>query len=113
MEIKETADFSHFTALDMRVGRVVKVEDAETRKPLYRMIVDFGPDMGTKVSIAGYAGYGKEELIDRLVIAVINFGPKKLGPETSEIFILGAVNADGKAVYLTPESDVPIGEVVV
>jgi tRNA-binding protein len=111
--MKETADFSHFGALDMRIGRVTKVEDAETRKPLYRVAVDLGPEIGTKVSIAGYAGYPKEDLIGRLVVAVVNFAPKRMGPETSEIFILGAVNDDGKAVYLTPESPVPLGAVVV
>jgi tRNA-binding protein len=111
--MKERTDFSHFTALDMRIGRIVSVEDAETRKPLYRVTVDFGPEIGAKVSIAGYAGYPKDELIGRLVVCVINFEPKRMGPETSEIFILGAVNAAGKAVYLTPESEVPLGTVVV
>jgi len=110
--VKETADFSSFTALDVRVGRVVRVEDAETRKPLYRMSVDFGPEIGTKVSIAGYAGYDKEELLDKLVVAVINLAPKKMGPESSELFILGAVNAEGKAIYVTTESEVPLGTVV-
>ena len=111
--MKETADFSCFTALDIRVGRVVGVEDADTRKPLYRVKVDFGPEIGVKLSVAGYAEYPKEELMDRLVVAVINFGPKKLGPETSEIFVLGAMKGDERAVYLTPESDVPLGSVVV
>ncbi|RPJ40964.1 MAG: protein secretion chaperonin CsaA [Candidatus Latescibacterota bacterium] len=110
--MKETADFAHFSALDMRVGRIVHVEDAETRKPLYRVTVDLGPEAGTKLSIAGYAGYPKEELLGRLVVAVINFAPKRVGPETSEIFLLGAVNADGKAIYLTPESPVPPGTTV-
>ncbi|MFH1680412.1 MAG: protein secretion chaperonin CsaA [Candidatus Eisenbacteria bacterium] len=111
--MKEKADFSHFAVLDMRIGRVVKVEEADTRKPLYRMTVDFGEEIGTKVSIAGYAEYPKEELLGRLVVAVINFEPKRMGPEVSEIFILGAVNEEGKAVYLAPESDVPPGTVVV
>ncbi|MBM3319198.1 MAG: protein secretion chaperonin CsaA [Candidatus Eisenbacteria bacterium] len=111
--MKDKADFAHFSALDMRVGRVVRVENAETRKPLYRVTVDFGGEIGTKVSVAGYADYPKEELLGRLVVAVINFEPKRMGPELSEIFILGAVNAEGKAIYLTPESDVPLGATVV
>lgn len=110
--MKEPADFSHFLALDMRVGRVVGVEDADTRKPLYRVTVDFGPEIGTRVSIAGYADYAKDDLMGKFVVAVINFPPKKMGPETSELFILGATNADGKAVYVTTESEVPLGTVV-
>jgi tRNA-binding protein len=111
--MKPTADFSHFEALDFRVGRVVQVEDAETRKQLYRVTVDFGPEIGTKVSCAGYCNYEKDELMGRLVVAVINFAPKKMGPETSEVFILGAVSEGGEAVFVTPESEVPLGVVVV
>ena len=50
--VKTTADFSHFEALDIRVGRIVKVEDAQTKKPTYRMTIDFGPDIGTKIPAA-------------------------------------------------------------
>ncbi|MFH1279834.1 MAG: hypothetical protein ABIK65_15815 [Candidatus Eisenbacteria bacterium] len=111
--MKEPVDFSRFLDLDMRVGRVVGVEDANTRKPLYRVTVDFGEEIGTRTSIAGYADYPKEALMGRLVVAVLNFPPKKMGPETSELFILGAENAEGRAVYVTVESEVPLGQVVV
>ena len=111
--MKPTADFSHFEALDFRVGRVIKVEDAETRKPLYRVTVDFGPEMGRKVSCAGYCNYAKEELMGRLVVAVVNFAPKKMGPETSEAFILGAVDEKGEGIFVVPERDVPLGSIVI
>jgi len=111
--MKPTAEFSHFEALDLRVGRVVRVEDAETRKPLYRVTVDFGPEIGEKVSCAGYANYPKEELMGRLVVCIINFAPKKMGPETSEIFILGAVDEGGEGIFVTPERDVPLGAIVI
>ena len=111
--MKPTADFSHFEALDLRVGRVVRVEDAETRKPLYRVAVDFGPKIGEKVSCAGYTNYPKEKLMDRLVVCILNFAPKKMGPETSEIFILGAVDENGEGIFVTPEEEVPLGSIVI
>jgi len=113
MNMKETADFSHFAALDLRVGRVVQVEDADTRKPLYRVTVDFGPEIGTKRSVAGYTNYAKEDLDGKLVVACINFEPKKMGPELSEIFILGAMAGGDDPILLKPEEDVPLGATVV
>jgi tRNA-binding protein len=107
--MKPMANFSHFEALDMRVGRVVRVEDAATRQPTYRITVDFGPEVGTKVSCGAYRRYTKEELLGKLVIAVVNFGPKKMGPETSEVLILGAPTAKNETIYLTTESEVPLG----
>jgi tRNA-binding protein len=109
MPMKPMANFSHFEALDMRVGRVVRVEDAATRQPTYRITVDFGPEVGTKVSCGAYRRYTKEELLGKLVIAVVNFGPKEMGPETSEVLILGVPNAKDETIYLTTESEVPLG----
>lgn len=111
--MKPTADFSSFDALDLRIGRVVKVEDAETRKPLYRVTVDLGSEIGEKVSVAGYANYPKEELVGRLVVTVVNFAPKKMGPEMSELFILGAVGENDEGIFITPESDVRPGSIVI
>lgn len=110
--MKSTVDFSHFDKLDIRVGRIVNVEEAATQKPTYRMTVNFGPEIGTKVSCGGYRHYTKEALIGKLVVAVMNLEPKIMGPETSEILILGATNENNDAIYMMPESDVPLGAAV-
>lgn len=107
--MKDTTSFEHFDALDIRVGRIVKVEDAETKKPTYRITVDFGSEVGTKISCGAYRNYPKEELLGKQVIAVVNFGVKQMGPEKSEVLILGVPNEQGETIYLTPQADVPLG----
>lgn len=107
--MKPTADFSHFDALDIRAGRVVKVEAAATRKPTWRLTVDLGPEIGTKVSCGAYRDYTPDALLGKTVICVTNFGPKKMGPEISEVLVLGIANAQGETIYLTTESAVPPG----
>ena len=97
--------FSDFEKVDMRVGRIVNVEDSLSRKPTYRFTLDFGPEIGTKVSCAALTRYGKEELLGALIIAVINFPPKKMGPETSEVLILGVPDRKGGVIRLQPERD--------
>src|SRR5262249_4123661 len=112
MAIKPTADFASFDALDIRAGRIVKVEDAQTRKPTYRLSIDFGPEIGSKVSCGAYRNYAKEALLGRTVICVINFATKKMGPETSEVLVLGVANPAGETIYLTTEQNVPLGAIV-
>jgi tRNA-binding protein len=112
MTIKSTADFQNFAALDIRAGRIVQVEDAKTRKPTYRLTIDFGSEIGTKVSCGAYRNYAKEALLGKTVICVVNFGSKQMGPEISEVLVLGIANAAGETVYLTTEQDVPLGAVV-
>lgn len=107
--VKPTADFSHFEALDIRVGRVVKVEDAETKKPTYRMTIDFGPDIGTKISCGAYRNYPKDALLGQQVVAVVNFAPRKMGPEVSEVLVLGVPNENGETIYVTPQQPVALG----
>ncbi|MGI9626498.1 MAG: protein secretion chaperonin CsaA [Longimicrobiales bacterium] len=110
--MKEQAEYASFQALDIRVGRIVKVEEAETRKPTYRMTVDFGEEVGLKVSCGALTNYPKEELEGRQVIGIVNFPALKMGPERSEVLILGAPNEDGATIHLKPESDVPLGALV-
>jgi len=81
MAIKPTADFGNFDALDIRAGRIVRVEDAQTRKPTYKLTIDFGPEIGTKVSCGAYRNYAKNALLGKMVICVLNFGVKKMGPD--------------------------------
>ncbi|MBI2109210.1 MAG: tRNA-binding protein [Parcubacteria group bacterium] len=109
---KVTAEFKNFEALDIRVGKIVNVEDTETKKPTYKVTIDFGGEVGTKVSCAGYRSYAKEDLLGKLIIAVVNLPPKQVGPETSEVLILGVSDKDDKAVYLTPQSEVSLGSKV-
>lgn len=109
MPIKPTADFSHFDALDIRVGRIVKVEDAATKKPTYKMTIDFGPGIGTRISCGAYKSYPKESLVGQQVLAVVNFAPRKMGPEISEVLVLGVPNANDETIYVTPQRPVAPG----
>lgn len=106
--MKEITSFENFDALDIRVGKIVKVEDAMTKKPTYRLTVDFGPEVGLKVSCGAYCNYSKEELVGKQIIAVLNFGVKQMGPEKSEVLVLGVKNEKGETVYLTPQTEVPL-----
>jgi len=97
-----------FVKLDIRVGKIIEVEDAETKKPMYKIKVDFGP-LGKKQAIAGIKpNYSKEELLNKKFIFVINLEPKKIGNVLSECMILAATQGD-KVVVLQPERDIEIG----
>jgi tRNA-binding protein len=109
---KPTADFAHFDALDIRAGRIVRVEDAQTRKPTYKLTIDFGAEIGTKISCGAYRNYAKGALLGKTVICVLNFGIKKMGHEVSEVLVLGVANAAGETIYLTTEQSVPLGAAV-
>ena len=112
MGTKPTAEFGNFDALDIRTGRIIRVEDAQTRKPTYKLTIDFGPEIGTKVSCGAYRNYAKEALLGKIVICVINFGVKKMGPEISEVLVLGVADEAGGTIYLTTEQNVPLGAAV-
>ena len=103
--------YAEFERVDIRVGRVIEVEDfPEARKPAYRLRIDFGPGLGIKKSSAQMTGhYTKADLLNRLVVAVVNFPPKQIGPMQSEVLTLGVPDADGGVVLLVPERDVPLG----
>lgn len=110
--MKKTALFDSFEDLDIRVGRVMTVEEARTRKPTYRLTVDFGPEVGVKRSCGAFRNYPADALTGRLVIGVVNFDAKQMGPEISEVLVLGVTNSAGQTIYLTPESDVAPGTAV-
>jgi tRNA-binding protein len=103
--------YAEFERVDIRVGRVVDVQDfPEARKPAYKLRIDFGPGIGIKTSSAqATALYSAEQLLNRLVMAVVNFPPKQIGPHRSEVLTLGVPDGQGGVVLLTPERDVPIG----
>jgi tRNA-binding protein len=103
--------YAEFERVDIRVGRVVGVDDfPEARKPAYKLRIDFGGSIGVKKSSAqATKHYSKEALLNRLVVAVVNFPPKQIGPYMSEVLTLGVPDGDGGVVLLVPERDVPLG----
>jgi tRNA-binding protein len=105
-----TIDVADFERVDMRVGRVLLAEPfPEARKPAYKLRIDFGP-LGLRTSSAQLTvHYQPEELPGKLVIAVINFPPRQIGPVRSEVLLLGVPDADGAVVLLEPSGDVPLG----
>jgi tRNA-binding protein len=103
--------YADFDRVDIRVGRVIDVQEfPEARKPAYKLRIDFGSEIGVKKSSAqATKHYTKEQLLNRLVVAVVNFPPKQIGPFMSEVLTLGVPDGDGGVVLLTPERDVPVG----
>ena len=107
----ESLSFDDFLKVDIRVGRIVKAEPfPQARKPAYKLKIDFGPDIGVKKSSAQITRhYTPESLRGRMVMAVVNFPPRQIGPVMSEVLTLGVPDADGDVVLLAPDKDVPIG----
>ena len=103
--------YAEFQRVDIRVGRIVAVDDfPEARKPAFKLRIDFGGEIGVKKSSAQTTQYySKEELLNRLVVAVVNFPPKQIGPYMSEVLTLGVPGPDGGVVLLAPEREVPLG----
>jgi tRNA-binding protein len=103
-------DYDQFLAVDMRVGRVTAVEEfPEARKPAWKLTIDFGPEIGVKRSSAQITNYARDELEGRLVVAVVNFPPRRIGPFESQVLCLGASDEEGRVILLEPRSDVPLG----
>ena len=100
-----------FQRVELRVGRVVEAEPfPEARKPAYRLRVDFGPDIGELKSSAQITDlYDADELRGRLVVGVVNFPPKQIGPMMSECLVTGFHDPEGRVVLCVPDADVPLG----
>jgi tRNA-binding protein len=102
--------YSDFEKVDVRVGRIVTVEDfPQARKPAYKLSIDFGPEIGVKRSSAQVTNYSKEELLGRLVMGVVNFPPRQIGPFFSEVLTLGVPDGNGDVILLSPTKEVPLG----
>ena len=105
------ATIKDFEKLDIRAGKIVNVEDVpEAIKPVFKLTIDFGEEVGVKVSCAQVKpNYSKEELMGKQVIGVVNFPPRKIGPVESQVLTLGLPDSDGKVVLLHPEREIPLG----
>lgn len=103
--------YDDFEKVDIRVGRILRAEPfPEARKPAFRLWIDFGDEIGEKKSSAQITqNYGIEDLPGRLVVAVVNFPPRQIGPMRSEVLVLGVPDEDGEVVLLTPERKVSVG----
>jgi tRNA-binding protein len=103
--------YQDFENVDVRVGRVVRVDDfPEARKPAWKLTIDFGAEVGLRRSGAQLKSiYTREELLGRLVLAVVNFPPKQIGPFMSECLTLGLPDERGDVVLIGPDRDVPLG----
>ena len=105
------ATFEDFRKIDMRVGRVLEVEQfPEARVPAWKLTIDFGPEIGEKRSSAQITHYGRDELLGRLVVGVVNFPPKRIAGFPSEVLVLGALDDEKGVVLLAPYSDVQPGD---
>ncbi|MEW6610663.1 MAG: tRNA-binding protein [Patescibacteria group bacterium] len=105
------ATINDFQKIDIRVGRIINVEDfPEARKPAYKLTIDFGPEIGIKKSsVQIVANYKKEGLKGKLVLGVVNFPPRQIGPFVSEVLILGLPDAQDNVVLIVPDRNVPLG----
>jgi len=104
-------EWAEFERVDMRVGRIVAVEDfPEARSPAWKLRVDFGPELGVRRSSARIRTYPREELEGRLVVGVVNFPPKQIGPVRSECLVLGTYAHDGTVQLLSPEPTAALGD---
>tara|TARA_B100001113_G_scaffold296344_1_gene253779 strand:- start:152 stop:487 length:336 start_codon:yes stop_codon:yes gene_type:complete len=102
-------DWNDFTKVDMRVGRISDVNDfPEARKPAYILTIDFGR-LGMRKTSAQITNYTKKELLDREIVAVVNFPAKQIGPIMSEVLVLGGVEKDGTVRLLKPDPDCELG----
>ncbi|MEK6916414.1 MAG: tRNA-binding protein [Nanoarchaeota archaeon] len=104
-------NFDDFLKVDIRVGKIVGIDDfPEARNPSYILTIDFG-ELGIKKSAAQLVKtYSKKELKGKLVMAVVNFSPKQIGPVMSEVLTLGVPNGNkGECILAVPDKNVPLG----
>ena len=115
MEIKEAQnkirEFNDFQKLDIRVGKVIEVEDfPEAKNPSYKLKINFGKNVGIKKSGAQLVdNYSKDELKNKIILAVINLPAKKIGSFTSEVLTLGVPDENNKCILIKPDKDVTLG----
>jgi tRNA-binding protein len=103
--------YEDFLKLDIRVGKIVEVNDfPEARNPSYKLSIDLGEEIGVKKSSAQLVkNYSKVDLIGKLVLCVVNFSPRQIGPFISEVLTLGVPDENGDCILIAPQKDVPLG----
>jgi tRNA-binding protein len=105
------ATFEEFQRIDIRVGRVLSVEEfPEARNPAWKLEIDFGPEVGVKRSSAQITHYAREELMNRLVVGVVNFPVRRIAGFSSEVLVLGALDDEKGVVLLRPDTDCEPGD---
>lgn len=106
-----TISWDDFTKVELRVGRIVQAEVfAQARKPAFKLQVDFGPEIGLRKSSAQITDlYAPESLVGKLVVAVVNFPPKQIGPLMSECLVTGFHDENGAVALCVPDRPVPLG----
>lgn len=110
MPARPAITWDDFAKIDVRVGRIVEVaEFPEARRPAWRLAIDFGEEIGVKRSSAQIADYPREELEGRLVLAVVNFPPRQIGPFRSEVLTLGTYRGD-RVLLVDPDSGAEPGD---
>lgn len=88
----------------MRIGRIIEVDEfPEARVPAWKLTIDFGPELGIKRSSAQITHYSREVLLDTAIVAVVNFPPRRIGPFSSEVLVLGALDEQNGVVLLRPD----------
>jgi tRNA-binding protein len=104
--------YTDFEKVEIRVGKVIQVEDfPKARKPAYKLWIDFGEELGIKKTSAQITKlYAKDDLLDRLVVAVTNFPPRQVADFMSEVLVLGVVLDDGEVALVQPDRLVPLGK---
>ena len=105
------ASFDDFMKIDIRAGTILEASPfPEARKPALKLVIDFGPEIGTRKSSAQITErYDPEKLIGSKVMAVVNFPPRQIGPFMSEVLTLGVMNDSGEVVLVRPDADAPDG----
>jgi tRNA-binding protein len=109
--ISPTISFDDFRKVDVRVGTIVEAQPfPEARKPSIKLVIDFGPAIGTRKSSAQLVKHYKPaELVGRQVAAVLNFPPRQIGPMMSEVLTLGFPDDAGEVVLIAPDKKLPNG----
>ena len=110
MGTQPVVDFSVFQQIDVRVGKIISADPAEgCRVPAYKLVIDFGPELGTKRSIAQATNYPRESLPGRQILAVVNFMPRQVGKNMSEVLVLGVPTQEKGTALVVPDMEAKIG----